>query len=73
MSNIVMPPASVGHTPLMHNATSVRVAMRTFEFCDVEPVKNQVFEPVVVYKKKHIDKKPVVSKHSPVARRKEPK
>jgi hypothetical protein len=69
----MLPPASVGHTPMISDTTSMTVAMRTFQHCDVEPVRNQIFAPVVVYKKKHIEKKPEASQHSPMRRKYKPK
>ncbi|CAI2373500.1 unnamed protein product [Moneuplotes crassus] len=60
-----MPPSSVGHTPIIYNNTTVSVAMRTFKECDIEPVNNEVFEPVVVYKRREVDRRPKTKRDSP--------
>lgn len=72
-AEIAMAPNTVGHTPLIYNTTSVTVAMRTYEYCDVEPVRDEVLQPIVVYKKKHIDKKPQSSRQSPGRTKYQPK
>ena len=69
----IKPPYYVGHRALIHNSTSETIAMRTFRYCDVEPIVNQIYEPEVVYKKRHIDKRPWTERQSPASRMKTPR
>lgn len=55
VTNIGRGPNVVGFTPLVHGRSSAHVASHTLEHCDIKPVKDQVFEPILVYKKKQID------------------
>jgi hypothetical protein len=69
----IKPPYYAGHRSLIHNSTSATIAMRTFRYCDVEPIVNQIYVPEVVYKKRHIDKRLVNERQSPESRKKTPK
>ena len=55
MTQINRSPNIVGKTPFERGYNSVSLASYTLENCDVEPVKNQVFEPILVYQRKNID------------------